>query len=196
MKHFSLWRWTRLKIFILYGALYSRVVSRKFKQSIFFYPTVRSVIGAKYFTIGKKCLFGYKAIITAHESYGSQKFNPRVEIGDNCDFGDYIHISVIGLLKIGNNCLSGRNVTISDNNHGDTNFADLSLPPKKRKLVCKGPIVIEDDVWICDKVSILGGVHIGKGCVIGANSVVTKSFPPYCIIAGVPAKIIKTIDSN
>ena len=53
------------------------------------------------------------------------------------------------------------------------------------------PVIIEDDVWAGANVTILKGVSIGKGCVIAAGAVVTKSFPPYCIIGGVPAKLIK-----
>jgi maltose O-acetyltransferase len=53
------------------------------------------------------------------------------------------------------------------------------------------PIVIEDDVWIGARVTILGGVNIGTGAVIGAGSVVTKNVPPYAIVAGNPAKLIR-----
>lgn len=54
------------------------------------------------------------------------------------------------------------------------------------------PVVIEDDVWIGLRVTILPGVTIGKGSVIGASAVVTKSVPPYSVVAGNPAKIVKT----
>ena len=53
------------------------------------------------------------------------------------------------------------------------------------------PVVIEDDVWCGANVTILKGVTIGRGCVVAAGAVVTKSFPPYSIIGGVPAKLIK-----
>ena len=53
------------------------------------------------------------------------------------------------------------------------------------------PVVIEDDVWTGANVTILKGVTIGRGSVIAAGAVVTKSFPPYSIIGGVPAKLIK-----
>lgn len=54
------------------------------------------------------------------------------------------------------------------------------------------PVVIEDDVWIGSRVIILPGVTIGKGSVIGASAVVSKSVPPYSVVAGNPAKIVKT----
>ena len=61
----------------------------------------------------------------------------------------------------------------------------------------KGKIILEDDVWIGVGATLLSGVHLGRGCVVGAGSVVTKSFPPYSIIGGNPAKIIKMrFDNN
>lgn len=58
-------------------------------------------------------------------------------------------------------------------------------------------VVVESDVWIGRNVTLLAGVHIGRGCTIGAGAVVTKSMPPYCVVVGIPAKPIKmkwTID--
>ena len=55
-------------------------------------------------------------------------------------------------------------------------------------------VVIGDNVWIGDNVTVLPNVHIGKGCVIGANSVVTKDIPDNCIAVGIPAKVIKKFD--
>ena len=57
----------------------------------------------------------------------------------------------------------------------------------------KGPVVIEDNVWIGEKASIMPGVHIGKGAIIAANSVVTHDVPAYAVVAGVPAKIVKQL---
>ncbi len=65
--------------------------------------------------------------------------------------------------------------------------------PIHRPLVVKGPIVIEDNVWIGERVCILSGVNIGKGAIIAANSVVTHDVPEYCVAAGSPAKVIKQI---
>lgn len=57
--------------------------------------------------------------------------------------------------------------------------------------VAKGPIVIGDDVWIGYGATILSGVTLGKGCVVGARALVCKDVPPYAVVAGVPARIIK-----
>jgi len=63
----------------------------------------------------------------------------------------------------------------------------------KRELTTKGPIIIEDNVWICEGAIILGGVLVGKNAIIAANSVVTKDVPPNCIVGGIPAQIIRTL---
>ena len=68
------------------------------------------------------------------------------------------------------------------------------VPPIKRELRTKGEVVIGDNVWIGDKASILPGVIIGKGSIVGANSVVTKDVPPFTVVGGNPAKIIKKLD--
>lgn len=117
--------------------------------------------------------------------------NPSITIGDNCSFGAFNHITCINKIIIGNGVLTGKWVTITDNSHGETNRATLDIPPAQRAHTSKGPIVIEDNVWICEKATILPGVTIGKGAVIAANAVVTKDVPPYCVVAGAPAIIVK-----
>lgn len=92
---------------------------------------------------------------------------------------------------IGDNCLTGKWVTITDNSHGETDYDSLLLPPNKRNITSKGPIVVGNNVWIGDKATILPGVTIGDGAVIAANAVVTKDVPAYCVVGGNPAKIIK-----
>ena len=114
-----------------------------------------------------------------------------ITIGDNSHIGDNVHITAINKVSIGNNVLTGRWVTITDNSHGQFSSTELQVSPEERKLYSKGPVVIEDNVWISDKVTICPGVTIGKGSVIGANSVVTKSIPPYSLAVGIPAKVVK-----
>ena len=87
--------------------------------------------------------------------------------------------------------MTGKWVTISDNNHGTTDFDTLHEAPAIRKLYTKGPVIIGNNVWIGDKATILGGVTIGDGAVIAANSVVTKDVPAYSVVGGNPARVIK-----
>ena len=118
---------------------------------------------------------------------------PFLKIGNNCNIGEYNHYSAANKIIIGNGVLTGRWVTITDNNHGSFTKEQLQVSPIIRPIVPKGEIIIDDNVWIGDKATILAGVHIGEGSIIGANSVVTKDIPPFSIAVGNPAKIIKTL---
>ncbi|MBR4243334.1 MAG: hypothetical protein IKR98_05525 [Bacteroidaceae bacterium] len=70
----------------------------------------------------------------------------------------------------------------------------LDTPANLRPIVSKGPVVIEDNVWIGEMACIMPGVTIGRGAIVGANAVVTHDVPPYTLVAGNPARIIKQID--
>ena len=115
-------------------------------------------------------------------------------IGSNCSFGAYNHITAINSIHIGDGCLTGKWVTITDNSHGNIVLSEADIIPDKRPVNSKGPVVIGKNVWIGDKATILAGVHIGDGAIIGANSVVTKDVPSNCVVCGSPAKIVKKIN--
>lgn len=117
---------------------------------------------------------------------------PDMQIGNNVSLGEYSHITCARRVVVGNGVLTGRYVLITDNAHGDSSMETLQIPPLVRSVCSKGEVVIGNNVWIGDKATILPGVHIGEGCIIGANSVVTKDIPAYCIVGGNPAKILKT----
>jgi len=124
----------------------------------------------------------------------NNKFDKFVlTIGNNVEVNDYVHIGAVESVYIGNNVLIASKVFISDHNHGSYSgelHSSPELKPSERQIV-SSPIIIEDNVWIGEFVSILPGVTIGKGSIIGANSVVSKSIPPNSIAVGIPAKIIK-----
>ena len=145
----------------------------------------------EYISIGEKCFFQDYLYLTAWNEYQGEHFTPELTIGNNGRFGAFNHITCINKIQIGDNCLTGKWVTISDNNHGTTDFDTLHEAPIKRKLYTKGPVIIGNNVWIGDKATILGGVTIGDGAVIAANSVVTKDVPAYSVVGGNPARVIK-----
>jgi acetyltransferase-like isoleucine patch superfamily enzyme len=122
-------------------------------------------------------------------------FTPSISIGSDVSLGEFNHITAINSISIGDGVLTGRWVTISDNAHGNLDD-DTALMPSERDLYSKGSVTIEDNVWIGDKVTILPNVRIGEGSVIGANSVVTKDIPPFCVAAGNPAKIIRKLNEH
>ena len=112
-----------------------------------------------------------------------------LKIGENCAIGKRTDIICENTkISIGDNVRMAAECFIITNNH---NFESRELPIWQQGRSHK-PVVIQDDVWIGRRVMIMPGVHIGKGCVISAGAVVTKDFPPYSVVGGVPAKIIKT----
>lgn len=196
-----------------WGTLHSLRLIGQFKEC---HPSVRfGRIGLihcpKYISIGQNSKFGDEIYLTAWDTYYClsdkvrydgrmdiktadgffiQVMDPELTIGQWCNFGSYNHITCTNKITIGNNILTGKWVTITDNSHGDTDIDSLHIHPIYRPIVSKGPVIIGNDVWIGDKATILPGVTIGDGAVIAANSVVTRDVPAYCVVGGNPAKII------
>lgn len=176
---------------------YAIWISCKYKvPNARFQHKINKLRGLNYVTIGPGSSFGRMAVVTAWDNQDGRKYTPEIRIGKDCNFGDFIHITAINKIQIGDNLLTGRWVTITDNSHGDTQLENLTTAPIKREWVSKGPVIIGNNVWIGDKATILPGVTIGDGAVIGANSVVTSDIPPYCVAGGNPAKIIKNLSQE
>jgi acetyltransferase-like isoleucine patch superfamily enzyme len=110
----------------------------------------------------------------------------QIEIGASTYIGPYVCMAGPGPIKIGKDCLIASQSGLYANNHG---FADPDCPIRKQPITAKG-IVIEDDCWLGSGVKILDGVTLGRGCVVGAGAVVTRSLPAYAIAVGVPARVI------
>lgn len=143
--------------------------------------------------------------------------NTRLILGDKCRIGRYVELGphteiklgaetsvqdrciFLGDVSIGKHCLISLNVLISSGQH----YYDFSphwlirdqdryvLANSQLKEKHSKPVVIEDDCWIGVNAVIMAGIKIGKGAVIGANSVITKDVEPYCVVAGAPAVVIK-----
>lgn len=176
--------------------LYTAWISGEFKsfgKKSFIY-SIRSLVGSKYITIGNDCTIGESAVLTAWDAHGSDIFSPKINIGNNVSIGDDCHITAINRIEIGNNVLTGKKITITDNSHGKIDLKSICLPPAKRHLYSAGPVIIEEGVWIGDKASVLSNVRIGKNAIIGANAVVTKDIPANCVAGGIPARVIKLIE--
>lgn len=152
--------------------------------------------GAKYIHIGCGVSIMKGSIITAWDNYFGQKFTPKVVIEDNVIINPYAHITSCNCIRIGKGTLLGKNVTITDNSHGNITANECHTSPLKRPLFSKGPVIIGKNVWIGDKATILPNVTIGDGAIIGANAVVTKDVPSYSIVGGNPAKILKILSNG
>ena len=136
--------------------------------------------------------------------------HPNIEVGeytyyDGQNFTSRVthHYDFIGdKLIIGKFCQIGRNVEFIMNgaNHQMNSVSTYPFyifkgweqdPPKMEDLPFKGDTVVGNDVWIGQNAVILPGVHIGDGCIIGANAVVASDMPPYSVMVGNPAKVIR-----
>lgn len=116
------------------------------------------------------------------------KYNPKIVIGDGTWIGKNCSIASIHSVTIGKDVLFAGHVHITDHSHG---YEDIEVPISKQQLISKGPIEIEDQCWLGFGAEVLSGVHIGKHSIVAARAVVTKDVPPYSLVAGNPARIIK-----
>lgn len=114
-----------------------------------------------------------------------------VKIGKGSEIGERCRISIANSLEIGEKVLLSPNVYITDCDH---EYRNVGMPVIDQGIVQKGQkVYIGDGSYIGINAVIVGNVKIGKHCVIGANSVVTRAIPDYCVAVGSPAKVIKSI---
>jgi acetyltransferase-like isoleucine patch superfamily enzyme len=109
-----------------------------------------------------------------------------VVIGDGSSVGDYSFIGAAGGVAIGKRVLMGQRVSIHAQNHA---FMDAAISIADQGTTQQG-VSIGDDCWLGSGSIILDGVELGAGTVVAAGSVVTKSFPPRSVVAGVPARLV------
>jgi len=115
-----------------------------------------------------------------------------IAIGDRTGISARAYFAGQGGISIGSDVIMGPNVQIFSENHY---YDDTSLTIKEQGVV-KQPVAIGNNCWIGAGSTVLAGVTLGDGCVVAAGSVVTKSFPANSVIAGIPAKLIKTRGEN
>lgn len=151
--------------------------------------------GKRFIRFGKRLTTGVGLRLDAFPATPSDA--PCIMFGDDVQLNDYVHIAAASGVTIGNNVLIASKVFISDHNHGSYGADGLhdspDLAPALRPLRVK-PVFIEDNVWLGEFVSVMPGVTIGRGSVIGAASVVTNDIPPYSVAVGAPARVIKRFD--
>jgi acetyltransferase-like isoleucine patch superfamily enzyme len=155
--------------------------------------------GSRFIYINKGAHINKYAKIQAINYFKGEDFQPSINIGYNFFVSNHLHITSINSVSIGDNCLLGSNVYISDHNHGAYKGLNQSSPdtaPFDRPLISQGDVTIGSNVWIGNNVVIIGPVKIGNGAVIGANSVVTRNIPPKTVALGSPAKTIKNYNED
>jgi acetyltransferase-like isoleucine patch superfamily enzyme len=124
----------------------------------------------------------------------SDFFYRNISIGDDVFIGPGASfIASLSRINIGNKTFFGPNVTIRGGNHSShiigKLMADYKIDDKLQ--TDDEPVIINEDVWVGTGAIILKGVNIGRGAIVAAGAIVNKSVPPYAIVGGVPAKIIK-----
>ncbi|MBD2187099.1 acyltransferase [Pseudanabaena sp. FACHB-723] len=167
-------------------------------KNVCFYPEAKLIIynskNVENCQIDDYCHIRGEILITGNGSF---------KIGHHSFIGEGTRIWAQEKIKIGSYVLISHLVDIHDSNSHSLNWQDrrveaINLFEKCILLdvenVDKSGITIEDDVWIGFKASIFKGVHIGKGAVVAACSVVTKDVPPYALVAGNPAKVIRYLN--
>ena len=157
--------------------------------------------------IGKMFYYIRKVVERCAKQYETTLFSSighDVYIGRNCTFthktisiGDHVHIgnscviqSAHGNIKIGNHVMFGPGVNIHGGDHV-MNQVGVYMDQVQKNFGDDPELVVDDDVWIGANAIILGGVTIGRGAVIGAGTIVTKSVPSYSVVVGNPGRVIK-----
>ncbi len=144
--------------------------------------------GAKHIFIGNKVYINSRGWLACMPLTG----NPdcRLTIGDGTYIGRFCHFYATSEITIGKKVLIADKVYLSDNLHG---YKDISIPVIDQPVEQLRPVVIHDGAWLGENVCVVGA-SVGKNSVVGANSVVTRDIPDFCVAAGAPAIIIKRFD--
>ena len=135
--------------------------------------------------IGNNVTIQYKAWLAAKPI--NEKSSSKLIIKDGCNIGDFNHIYATKMILIEECVLTASRVYITDNLHS---YEDILTPISKQPVKQLSPVRVGAHSWLGENVCVIG-VNIGKHCVIGANSVVTKDIPDYSVAVGIPAHIIK-----
>lgn len=183
---YSILGYFQLAIFILRAKLISP------KIRIIRFPI--EIRGRKYIDFGCRLTTGKGCRLEAF----SVTTGKKIFFGSDVQINDYVHLSSMEKIIIGNNVLMASHIYISDNSHGfykGDNQTAPNIPPIKRTYKI-APVIIGNNVWIGEGCVIMPGVTIGDGAIIGANSTVTKNIPENSIAVGQPAKVIKRFDNS
>lgn len=157
------------------------------------------VIGSRAISVRGRAYINRDCWMEAVHHFRGQRFSPWISIGKGFSVSDRLHLSCVERIEIGDDCLLGSGVYISDHNHGAYSGPVQSSPdiaPVDRELVFAGAVKIGSRVWIGDNVVIIGPARIGDGAVIGAHSIVKGDVPPNSVAVGAPAVVRKLFNAS
>ncbi len=156
-------------------------------KSVYIFSPMQ-IDGAKNIFIDNGVHIGYKTWLAALPQTGAEECS--LVIGEDCSLGNFNHIYATHSICFEKKVLTADKVYISDNVH---DYHDIKLAIKEQPIVQKRDVRIGEGAWLGENVCVIGA-SVGKHSVVGANSVVTKDIPDYCVAVGIPAKIIKRYD--
>jgi len=145
------------------------------------------IITPRYISINKNVFIENNCRIEAVTSYNGVQFHPSIVFEEGASVQQNLHLTCASQIIIGRNTAIASNVSITDIHHP---YEDINIPIEQQNIITK-PVIIDSDCKIYNNSVILPGVHIGKHCTIGANSVVTHDIPDYSVAVGAPARVIK-----
>lgn len=175
-----------------YGLVWKVLSFLRFLIAKLVYP--KAMANCRKGLIGKNCalllnkqsLIGDRPLLMGNAEIITKK---KLTIGSNFCINEFSRVIAHEHIEIGDHVTVARFVSILDHDHAyEFNDGELQFNDYK-----SAPIVIGNNVWIADKVSILKGVMIGSNVIIGSNAVVTKDIPSNCIVGGIPARILKSL---
>lgn len=151
-------------------------------------------IGFDVKIVNRGCIkFGSNVTVRPSTCIYANETKSLVCLSDGVEIGNHSTISSVNEVVFEKYVLTGPHVFVSDHNH---EYRNVKLPVDKQGIMSQmdSKVIIGEGSWLGTNVVVVGNVCIGKHCVIGANSVVTKDIPDYSVAAGIPAKVIKKYD--
>jgi acetyltransferase-like isoleucine patch superfamily enzyme len=161
-------------------------------DSSYIYPPSRLPF-REHLSVGRNTIIRPDSYLCPLRMYREQQFSSYISIGNNVYIGDHAFFVAIHSITLEDGCVVSENVYITDNAHG---LHPERGPIMEQPLESKGPVHIGRNSFIGYRACIMPGVTLGEHCIVGANSVVTRSFPGYSMVAGCPARLIKSYSKS
>lgn len=156
------------------------------KDAIVKHP--RTIWGREKIHIGAKTTILAHSLLHAVRKYSNVTLDASIRVGNEVYIGRHAYIVAANRIEIGDGSVLSEHVYITDLNHGfNPRAGNIMAQP----IESKGPVHIGPNCFLGYRVAVMPGVTLGEWCIVGANSVVTKSFPAYSMIAGAPARLVK-----
>jgi len=152
----------------------------------------RLLEGAAGIVLGPRCIIRRGAWLGVYPVPGALVTTPaEIRFGADTYVGFYACVTAVDRIEIGSGCVISDYFFASDHTH---NFDPRHGSPRYQTLSSKGPVTLGRNCFVGYRVTVMPGVTLGEHCVVGAHAVVTRSFPPCSMVAGAPARLLKTFD--